>query len=166
MEIFVVPDMWNVLAQWGATLILFLVIRHFVYEPVNEFLEKRRNAVVSEIEEAEDLLQEAEDLRNEYKDKIQQARKEGAQIIEASRERGRDLEKSTLEEARVRAANMIDKAEKDIANQKAEAIKDVRNETADLAVMIAEKLLKENIDVKNQDALVDGLIEDLEKNHV
>ena len=166
MEIFVVPDMWNVLAQWGATLILFLVIRHFVYEPVNEFLEKRRNAVVSEIEEAEDLLREAEDLRNEYKDKIQQARKEGAQIIEASRERGRDLEKSTLEEAKVRAANMIDKAEKDIANQKAEAIKDVRNETADLAVMIAEKLLKENIDVKNQKALVDGLIEDLEKNHV
>ena len=166
MEIFVVPDIWNVLAQWGATLILFLVIRHFVYEPVNEFLEKRRGAIVAEIEEAEALLHEAEDLRNEYKDKMQQARKEGAEIIEASRERGRDLEKSALEEAKVHAATIIDKAEKDIENQKAQAIKDVRNETADLAVMIAEKLLKENIDVKNQDALIDGLIEDLEKNHV
>ncbi len=60
----------------------------------------------------------------------------------------------------------IDKAEKDIALEKAQALKDVREETADLAVMIAEKLLKDNIDAKNQDALVDGLIEDLEKNHV
>ena len=166
MEIFVVPDMWNVLAQWGATLILFLVIRHFVYKPMNEFLTKRQNAVVSEIEEAEDLLREAEDLRDEYRDKIQKARKEGADIIEASRERGRDLEKSALEEAKAHAASMIEKAEKDIASQKAQALKEVRNETADLAVMIAEKLLKDNIDVKNQDALVNGLIEDLEKNHV
>lgn len=166
MEIFVVPDMWNVLAQWGATLILFLVIRHFVYKPMNEFLTKRQNSVVSEIEEAEELLHEAEALRDKYKDKLQQARKEGAEIIEASRERSRDLEKSAEEEAKAHAAKIIDKAEKDIALEKAQALKDVREETADLAVMIAEKLLQDNIDAKNQDALVDGLIEDLEKNHV
>ena len=81
MEIFVVPDMWNVLAQWGATLILFLVIRHFVYKPMNEFLTKRQNSVVSEIEEAEELLHEAEALRDKYKDKLQQARKEGAETV-------------------------------------------------------------------------------------
>ena len=166
MEIFVVPDMWNVLAQWGATLILFLVIRHFVYKPMNEFLTKRQNSVVSENEEAEELSHEAEALRDTYKDKLQQARKEGAEIIEASRERGRDLEKSAAEEAKAHAAKIIDKAEKDIALEKAQALKDVREETADLAVMIAEKLLQDNIDAKNQDALVDGLIEDLEKNHV
>ena len=70
------------------------------------------------------------------------------------------------EEAKAHAAKIIDKAEKDIALEKAQALKDVREETADLAVMIAEKLLQDNIDAKNQDALVDGLIEDLEKNHV
>ncbi|MDY3118942.1 MAG: F0F1 ATP synthase subunit B [Peptoniphilus sp.] len=166
MEIFVVPDIWNLLAQWGATLILFLVIRHFVYKPVNEFLTKRQNSVVSEIEEAEELLREAEDLHANYKNKLQQARKEGAEIIEASRERGRALEKSAMEEAKARTATMIEKAEKDIEREKEKALKDVRVETADLAVMIAEKLLRDKIDVKNQDALVDGLIDDLEKNHV
>lgn len=166
MEIFVVPDLWNLLAQWGATLILFLVIRHFVYQPVNEFLTKRQDAIRSDLDEAEDKRLEAERLKREYEQKIGEAKDEGARIIDQSRERGRQLEASAKEEAKREAQALIDKAHADIEQEKKKAHQEVKGETADLAVLIAEQLLKEKIDVANQDKLVDGLIEDLEQNHV
>lgn len=166
MEIFVVPDLWNVLAQWGATLILFLVIRHFVYRPMNEFLTKRQASIVSEIDEAKEKRLEAERLKNDYEEKLAQAREEGAEIIEKSRERGRQLEKSAADDAKARAHTLLEKAKADIEREKAKARRDVKNETSDLAVLIAEKLLKENINVDNQERLVDGFIKDLEKDHV
>ena len=166
MEIFVVPDLWNVLAQWGATLILFLVIRHFVYQPMNDFLAKRQASIASEIEEAEKERVEAERLKSDYEQKLRDAKEEGAEIIERSRDRGRELEKSASEEAQTRATAMIEKAKADIEREKAKARQDVQNETSDLAVMIAEKLLNDTIDEKHNDELINGLIQDLEKRHV
>ena len=166
MEIFVVPDLWNVLAQWGATLILFLVIRHFVYQPMNDFLAKRQASIASEIEEAQKERVEAKRLKSDYEQKLRDAKEEGAEIIERSRERGRELEKSASEEAQTRATAMIEKAKADIEREKAKARQDVQNETSDLAVMIAEKLLNDTIDEKHNDELINGLIQDLEKRHV
>ena len=166
MEIFVVPDLWNVLAQWGATLILFLVIRHFVYQPMNDFLAKRQASIASDIEEAKAERMEAERLKSDYEQKLRDAKEEGTEIIEKSRERGRELEKSAAEEAQARAEAMIEKAKADIEREKAKARQDVQNETSDLAVMIAEKLLNDTIDEKHHDELINGLIQDMEKRHV
>ncbi|MDD7363219.1 MAG: F0F1 ATP synthase subunit B [Peptoniphilus sp.] len=166
MEIFVVPDIWNLLAQWGATLILFLVIRHFVYEPVNNFLTKRQETIASDLEEAKSSRLEAENLKTDYEKKLGEAKEEGAKIIEKSRERGRQLEKVAADDAKSRADSMLEKAKADIEREKAKARREVQDETSDLAVLIAEKLLKDNIDAEHQEELVDGLIDDLENNHV
>ncbi|MDQ0508559.1 F-type ATPase subunit b [Aedoeadaptatus ivorii] len=166
MEIFVVPDIWNVLAQWGATLILFLVIRHFVYRPMSEFLAKRQEAVTSDLQQAEDRRLEAEQLKAQYEEKIDDAKREGAEIVEESRKRAKLMEQRAAEDARAEARALMERAKGDIDREKKNAEKEVRTETADLAVLIAQKLLKENIEVSDQDRLVDGMIEELEKNHV
>ena len=166
MEIFVVPDIWNVLAQWGATLILFLVIRHFVYRPMSEFLAKRQEAVTSDLQQAEDRRLEAEQLKAQYEEKIDDAKREGAEIVEESRKRAKLMEQRAAEDARAEARALMERAKGDIDRDKKNAEKEVRTETADLAVLIAQKLLKENIEVSDQDRLVDGMIEELEKNHV
>lgn len=166
IDIHVVPDWANVLAQLGATVILFLVIRHFVYEPMSNFLEKRKDQVMSDMEEANRAKQEAEELKTEYENQIQQAREEGQKIVEASRKRGHELQHQQEEEGRQNAHQTIEKARLQIEREKAKAAQDLKYSTSELAVQIAEKLLQENIDAKGQENLVDQFIEELERDHV
>lgn len=166
IDIFVVPDISNMLAQWGATLILFLVIRHFVYKPMNDFLKKRQDQVMSDLDEAAAKRQEALALKSQYEQEIATAQSQGQEIVEESRRRASLLEEEKLQEAKDRAEVMIEKARLQIERERQVASEEVRKESADLAVLIAEKLLKESIDPSQQERLVDSFIEDLEKNHV
>lgn len=166
IDIHVIPDWPNLLAQLGATLVLFLVIRHFVYEPMSEFLEKRKDQVMNDLDEANTAKEEAEQLKAEYENQIQQAREEGQKIVEASRKRGQELQNQQEEEGRQNAKQSIEKARLQIAREKEKAAQDLKHSTSELAVLIAEKLLQENIDAKGQEKLIDQFIEDLEHDHV
>lgn len=166
IDVFVVPDIWNMLAQWGATLVLFFVIRHFVYKPMNEFLKKRQDQVMNDLDEAELKRKEALALKSRYEEEISTAQSQGQEIVEESRRRASLLEQEKMEEAKQKADAILSKARLQIESEKELASEEVRQETADLAVLIAEKLLKESIDPSKQDQLVDGFIQDLEQNHV
>lgn len=166
IDVFVVPDIWNMLAQWGATLVLFFVIRHFVYKPMNEFLKKRQDQVMNDLDEAELKRKEALALKSRYEEEISTAQSQGQEIVEESRRRASLLEQEKMEEAKQKAEAILSKARLQIESEKELASEEVRQETADLAVLIAEKLLKESIDPSKQDQLVDGFIQDLEQNHV
>ncbi|MCD1147580.1 F0F1 ATP synthase subunit B [Peptoniphilus sp. KCTC 25270] len=166
MDIFVVPDIWNMLAQWGATLILFLVIRHFIYKPMNEFLEKRKTRVMEDLTEAETKKKEAIAMKEEYERQLAEAKKQGQEIVEESRKRGALLEHEHVAEGKNKAEALLEKARVQIERERQMASEEIRDETADMAVLIAEKILGESIDTSHQDKLVDGFIQDLEKNHV
>lgn len=166
IDIFVVPDIWNVLAQLGATLVLFLVIRHFLYKPMNEFLEKRKEKVMSDLNEADTKKKEALALKSEYEEELSKAQQEAQEIIEESRKRGAMLEKEQVEEAKEKSQAILNKARLQIDSEKQMAREEVRKEVGDLAVLMAEKILNDTINEKKQAELVDGFIKDLEQNHV
>lgn len=166
IDIHVVPDWPNLLAQLGSTLVLFLVIRHFVYEPMSNFLEKRKNQVMSDLDEANQAKEEAESLKLEYEKQIQHARTEGQEIVEASRKRGHELKKQQEDEGRQNADQMLEQARLQIAREREKAAQDLKYSTSEMAVLIAEKLLEKNIDGEGQEQLIDQFIEELEHNHV
>lgn len=166
IDIHVEPDIWNMLAQWAATLILFLVVRHFVYKPMNEFLTKRQNQVMTDLNEADTKKKEALALKAQYENELSTAQQQGQEIVEESRKRANLLEQEKIQEAKDKADALIQKARIQIENERKVASEEVRAETADLAVLIAEKLLIESMDESRQEELVNGFIKELEQNHV
>ncbi|MDO5301489.1 MAG: F0F1 ATP synthase subunit B [Tissierellia bacterium] len=165
IDIFVVPDLWNVLAQWGATLVLFLVLRHFIYKPMMDFLEKRKSAVMADMNDAKASKAEADALKEQYEAQMAGARKEGQSIIEESRKRGQAIEQEHLNEGKKKADQLLEKAQSQIQDEKRKALADAKAETADLALLIAQKLMGQSMDATKQKDLVDGLVKDLEGHH-
>ncbi len=166
IDIHVIPDWPNLLAQLGSTLVLFLVIRHFVYEPMSNFLEKRKDQVMKDLDDANKAREEAELLKVQYEKQIDDARTEGLEIVEASRKRGNELKKQQEEEGRQNAEQIIEKARLQIALEREKAAQDLKLSTSEMAVLIAEKLLEQNIDATGQEKLIDQFIEELEHDHV
>lgn len=166
IDIFVIPEFPNVLAQWGATIVLFLVIRRFVYGPMKEFLAKRQETVASELDHAFKTRKEAEELKASYERAVKDAKEEGNRIIEESRSRGKELERKLKEEGKLEADQILEKARLQIAKEKEMAYREVKDSTSDMAVAIAEKLIGENLSDKGQNALVDDFIKKLETENV
>lgn len=166
VDVFVVPDLGNLIAQWVATLILFLIIRHFVYKPMMEFLEKRKNYVHGQIEEAEKEREQAESLRQEYQEKLSSSKKEAEEILENARNRGREIEKIYKEDGQKKADHLVEKAKEQILQEKEIAMKDLKEKAGNLAVSIAERIIEEKMNEEKNQRIMNQVIDDLEQGHV
>ncbi|MBR3921350.1 MAG: ATP synthase F0 subunit B, partial [Oscillospiraceae bacterium] len=66
------------------TLILFLVIKHFLFGKVNQILEERKKYVEDSYSEADKARETAKALEAEYDEKIRNAKEESADIIRSA----------------------------------------------------------------------------------
>lgn len=126
-------------------------------------LDKRADKIRADIEEAEKLLEEAQDLLAGYQRKQRDAAKEAEAIVEQAREeaerlvaQGRERLEATVERRKKLALDQIAQAE-------AQAIDEVRVRTVDVAIAAARDYLAETMTAKDADALVETAIKDLPK---
>ena len=69
------------------TLILFLVIKHFLFKPVNKMLEERKDDIALTYSKADNALEKAKEAEEHYNKLISGARDESADIIKAASEK-------------------------------------------------------------------------------
>ncbi|MDO5036762.1 MAG: F0F1 ATP synthase subunit B [Tissierellia bacterium] len=166
ITVHVVPDFANVIAQLLATLILFLVVRHFIYQPMTDFLNKRKAQVMEDLTQAKNTNIEAQELKDQYEKKLQDAKEEAQSILEGSRSRGREIQAQMAEEGKREAGKMIDRARSQIDQERAQAQDEIYASVSEMALLVAGKILNKNLDAKGQEAVIDQAIKDLENNHV
>jgi len=64
------------------TLVIFLALRHFLFTPVTEMMEKRTKSIESSFEEAELKRKESDELKSQYEDKLKEIKNERNEIIQ------------------------------------------------------------------------------------
>lgn len=161
MRVLVLPQLHSMIITWVALFILYLILRKFLYNPVSNFIEERNAKIKSDIDNAKETRDEALSLKEDYEKKIAMAKSEGQEIIENSRKRGSEIREGIIDEAKLEAQAIIDRARKDIAREKEKAYEDVKSSAGELAVLIASKLIEEEISSENQEMLIDRFIEEV-----
>ena len=86
-------ELFTTIATMINFIILFLVVNHFFYKPVNENLENRNNEIASRIKNSEENEKKAEALRIENEDKLKNAETEGKSIVESYKVKAEDMSK-------------------------------------------------------------------------
>ncbi len=74
-------DLTTIVCTIINTLILFLVIKHFLFDKVNAVLESRKTEVAKTYEDADAALSNAKRLETEYSEKLSAAKEESAEIV-------------------------------------------------------------------------------------
>ncbi len=142
-------------------IVLFLVLRWLLWRPVSEFLEKRRQSVISDIEAAKDDRQRAEELVEQHKKLIDEGRQEAASIIEAAGRQAEARREEILAQAQQEADAIVQRATVEISQQRERAVQELRQEVSTLAVAVAEKLLSRSLNAKDQGLLIKQATEEL-----
>ncbi len=161
IDIRVLPVGLNMLLTLGSLLVLYFGLKKLLYKPVSEALEKRQNAIKADIEKAEQERLEAENMRSEYELSIKNAKEEAQEIIESGRKRGDEVRADILAKANKEAADIVAKARKEAESEKEKALMDVKTQAGDMAVLIASKILEENINISSQQATIDKFINEV-----
>ena len=140
------------------TLILFLVLKHFLFKPVNKILDERKEKVEKTYKEADDKLTEASRLETEYTEKLANAKAESAEIVKNATKRAQLRSDEIIAEAKTEASGLIVKANADIEKEKKRAVNQIKDEISDIALMVAEKVVEKEISPKDHERLIENFI--------
>lgn len=155
---FLTIDPVTMIATLLNTLILFLVLKHFLFKPVNKILDERKEKVEKTYKEADDKLTEASRLETEYTEKLANAKAESAEIVKNATKRAQLRSDEIIAEAKAEASGLIVKANADIEKEKKRAVNQIKDEISDIALMVAEKVVEKEISPKDHERLIENFI--------
>jgi F-type H+-transporting ATPase subunit b len=156
----VVPGLmiWTLLC-FGIT---FFVLRKFVFGPVQNAIDARRERIRQAIEEAENARAEARKLLEEHRALIQSARGDAEQILAEAR-RVADAQRDRMkEELEVERQRRLDDTAKQIEAETRRALEQIRGEVAELTVIATSKVTGKVLTDEDHRRLIDEAIGDLD----
>src|SRR5919199_678727 len=149
---------WTLLAFLAAMFIL----RKYAWPAITNALDKRQRAIEESIEVAERTRGEAQQILQEYRERLREACAQADEIVARARKAGEVHERETLEKARVQREELMAQTRRDIEAETRRAIQEIRAEVADLTVMATEKVTRKTLDERDQQRLVEEALNELD----
>jgi len=148
--------------QVANTLLLLAVLIYFARKPVLTYLAGRRDTIAKNLDGAAQLLAEASLRLAEWNQKAASLDQEVATIRDATRRAAEAERDRILADARVTADRIRQSASAVAERELQQARESLRGEAADLAVELAAKILREQVNDSDRTRLVDEFIERIE----
>ena len=154
-------DGWTFLAQICNLMIQLVIFKKFLLKPIKQVIADRKAKADSEIADAQKLRTEAEAMKAEYEQNLQNARTEANQIVATAQKTATARSEEIVGEARAQAAALKQKAEADIAQERKKAVNEVKDEIGGIAMEIASKVGEREISEKDHKDLIDEFIKNV-----
>ena len=154
-------DGWTFLAQICNLMIQLVIFKKFLLKPIKQVIADRKAKADSEIADAQKLRTEAEAMKAEYEQNLQNARTEANQIVATAQKTATARSEEIVGEARAQAAALKQKAEADIAQERKKAVNEVKDEIGGIAMEIASKGGEREISEKDHKDLIDEFIKNV-----
>lgn len=143
------------------TVALFLVLKHFLFQPIMKMIADRQKEIDDMYLDADSARSNARELEAEYKEKLSVAQDTSERLVKEAVARGQAREEEIIRQANAEAGQLLNKAAADIALEKKKAINDAKNEISGIAVAIAEKVVGRELNAADHAQLVDEFINEL-----
>ena len=154
-------DGWTFLAQICNLMIQLVIFKKFLLNPIKNVIAERKAKADSQIADAKKLRTEAEAMKAEYEQNLQNARTEANQIVATAQKTATARSEEIVGEARAQAAALKQKAEADIAQERKKAVNEVKDEIGGIAMEIASKVVEREISEKDHKDLIDEFIKNV-----
>ena len=146
------------ISQIVSFLILFFILRRFLYPPLMRILDERSERINTSLRQAEEIQQQLARTQAEYQEKMDEARRASQAIIQQATQIGEKLKNDIVADARREAESLLGRARAEIANERERAIADLRGQVADLALLAATQVIKRSVDDSTNRRLVQEFI--------
>ena len=154
-------NLWQILVSLVNLLLLFLLIKKFLYKPVKKMLENRQKTIDDTYLEAEKAKNQAISEQKEYAQKLSSAKEEADGIIQSAVSIAKAREKEILAEAKAKAGNILHTAEENAKLELKKAQSTIKGEIIDVSTLLTQKMLEREINSSDHKELIDSFIEEI-----
>ena len=154
-------NIWHIVIALCNLLILYLMLKKFLYKPVKKVLADRQAAIDSRYDEADKAKSEALQSKAEWEERMAAADEEAAGIVSSAVESANRQSSAILGETKEKADRMISRARAEADAERRKAEDDIRIRIADVSAAIAGKLLEREISAADHSDLIDSFISEI-----
>jgi F-type H+-transporting ATPase subunit b len=155
-------DLGKTIATIGVLLILFPVVKFFFVSPLMEAIQTRNSELEQTFSEAETLRAEMASMKSDYERRLAETEAKAREQIQAQIREAQELRKALMAEAASRADELVRRAQEEIEGERQRAVAGIRLQVANLSLLAAERILKENVDSERNRRLVEEFIDSVE----
>lgn len=157
-------NLWQILISIANLTILFLLIKKFLYKPVQKMLSQRQADLDKLYNDADTAKAKALESETHWKEKLDGADKEAEAIMQKATDSAKWRGEKLVEEATQKAEGILRQAEAEVALERKKASDDIKKEIVNVSAILAEKLLSREIDMDDHRQIIDSVIEKLGDN--
>lgn len=144
-------------------LIIFFLLKKFLYKPVLELLKKRQAMIKEGINQAEESRIKLEKVVIEEKNILRNAQLQAKKLIEDARQESIELTLQMNENAKKQTEKILKDAKDQIARESLETEKKLAVNVSKLAVSFLQKALSEFFSVKEQKEVLSNALSKIKK---
>jgi F-type H+-transporting ATPase subunit b len=142
--------------------IVYLILRKWVFPVIGSALDARAASIEESIDSAAKLREDAQQVLDEYRQRLAEARTQADEIVTRARQAGEAHQKEAVETARAERERLLEQTRRDVEAETRRAIDEIRREVADLTVLATEKVTGKTLTGADQKRLVDDALRELD----
>ncbi len=135
-------------------LIIFVVLRAWIYKPIVGLLEKRRMAIAKGLEDARVAAEARANAEQEAQKILAEAQSKASQLIREATERAEAQGREVIAAAEEEASKKREEALAEIDRERERILSELRGQIASLAIAASQKLIGASLDESRQHALI------------
>jgi F-type H+-transporting ATPase subunit b len=149
---------WTLLL-FGATL---FILNKLVFPRISEALERRSRAIEESIDHAERTKAEADELLEEYRARLREAREQAEDIVVRARKAADSLQDQSKAEATQQREELLASTRRDIEAETRRALDEIRKEVANLTVIATEKVTRKSLTPDDHRRLIEDALREVD----
>ncbi|MBF05498.1 ATP synthase F0 subunit B [bacterium] len=122
--------------------VLLLVLWYFLYRPVLQMIDERRQKIEKGVKSAEKAEKRLDEIENEREGVLKKATTEAGEILSTSKDRAQEKASEIVSEAENRADSLVDSAQQRAEEMKDRALRESKEEIGKAAILAAEQILR------------------------
>jgi F-type H+-transporting ATPase subunit b len=148
---------------WGlfSFILLLAILWKFAFPAVNKQMQARTEKIRNNIDEAQKVRNEAEQILADYQRQLADARGEANRIIEEARQAAEQLRHDMVRRADQEVAELRQRNAEELRMAQERALSQLQSQVRNIALELAEKVIGANLDKERNLALIDQYIAEL-----
>ena len=152
---------WTFVFQLMNTLILFLILKKFLFGPVTSFMKKREDEIKNQIQAAKNLDEDAHKLKAEYELKLTHADDEGKDIIKKYTQRAENRAFEIVKTAEAEVDTMKLNAHRELERERVKAVNELKGQISELTILAASKVVEKDLNEADHKELINKFISEV-----
>jgi F-type H+-transporting ATPase subunit b len=145
-----------------AFIVVILVLKTFVWKGVLGAIDERRESIRRQFDEIDRKQAELASMTKDYEERLRRIDEEARERMNKAIDEGRRIAADLTEQARKDADAYLERAQATIRIETEKARIELRDEIVTIAMMAAERLLRQRLDDEGQRAMVRAFVAEME----